>query len=77
MSGSILNGWDFHDHIASNCNTENCSGRGVGSWTTTAWTQGKFEFCSIRFALCSTQTPLIGIRVYGNGGVSYFRDHPQ
>jgi hypothetical protein len=77
MSGSLLNGWSFKGHINSNCDGD-CSGMGfVGRTTASAWTQGLFEFCSLRWALCTEQTPLLGIRVYGDGRITYFRDNPQ
>ena len=72
-----LSGWSWEGWIGTNCNLENCQGRGVGTTTTSAWTQGKWKFCSLKWVLCHEVTPLIGIRVFGTGAVRYFRGSPQ
>ena len=72
-----LSGWSWQGWIGTNCNLENCSGRGVGTSTASAWTQGKWHFCSVKWVLCHDLTPLIGIRVFGNGSVQYYKGNPQ
>jgi hypothetical protein len=77
QSDNFFNGWSFNGHINTGCSADDCRGRGVGTWTTSAWTQGKFTFCYVRIALCHEEAPLIGIRVYGSGRWSPFYDYPQ
>jgi hypothetical protein len=72
-----LSGWEWKGWIGTNCNLETCPGRGVGTTTTSAWTQGQWKFCSLKWVLCHEVTPLIGIRVFGTGAVRYFHGVPQ
>jgi hypothetical protein len=76
QNGGFFNGWSFEGHINSNCLDE-CRGRGVGSWSTSAWTQGQFRFCTFKIVVCHEVTPLLGIRVYGDGSFRLFQDYPQ
>lgn len=75
-SGHYLNGWSFHGHINTNCSLENCNGRGSGTGWTSAWTQGKWQMCVVRWGWCNDNYPLIGIAVNGWGGWGGFYDHP-
>jgi hypothetical protein len=77
QSGSFFNGWSFEGHTSTNCWPADCLGRGVGLATTSAWTQGKFKFCSLKIVLCHEVAPLVGIRVYGTGRWVPFYDYPQ
>lgn len=77
QSGNFLNGWSFEGHVNTGCSVADCRGRGVGTATTSAWTQGKFRFCSLKIVLCHEVSPLVGIRVYGNGSWVPFFDSPQ
>jgi len=59
-------GWAFNGHIGSNCIYEHCNGRGVGTYSTDAWTQGAFHACVPQF--CLYKYPLVDIWVHGDGG---------
>jgi hypothetical protein len=59
-------GWGFYGHIGSNCVLEHCTGRGVGSYSTDAWTQGDFGVCLKGF--CPHKYPIVDIWVHGDGG---------
>jgi hypothetical protein len=59
-------GWAFDGHIGSNCIYEHCSGRGVGTYSTDAWTQGGFHACLPQF--CLYKYPIVDIWVHGDGG---------
>jgi hypothetical protein len=73
-----LSGWQWLGHLGTNCSLETCSGRGVGTFgPVTAWTQGHWKFCTLIWVACHEVTPLIGIKVWGNGKVRYFHDTPQ
>jgi hypothetical protein len=37
--------WSFDRHVNSNCTYEHCNNRGVGTYSTDAWTQGQFHVC--------------------------------
>jgi hypothetical protein len=58
-------GWAFDGHIGSNCIYEHCPNRGTGSYSTDAWTQGRFHVC-LKF--CLYKYPIVGIWVHGDGG---------
>ena len=58
-------GWAFDGHIGSNCIYEHCPNRGVGTYSTDAWTQGQFHVC-LKF--CVYKYPKIDIWVHGDGG---------
>jgi hypothetical protein len=58
--------WDFDGHVGSNCTYEHCSGRGVGTYSTSAWTQGHFHACVPSY--CLHKYPLVSIWVHGDGG---------
>jgi len=58
-------GWAFDGHIGSNCIYEHCPNRGVGTYSTDAWTQGEFHVC-LKF--CVYKYPKIDIWVHGDGG---------
>ena len=60
-------GWSFQGHIGSNCVYEHCSGRGVGTYSTDAWTQGGFRACAPKL-ICYYKYPLVDIWVHGDGG---------
>jgi hypothetical protein len=75
-SENFFSGWSFEGHSNTNC-VGDCRGRGVGLWTTTAWTQGRFGFCYFKITICTEVAPLIGIRVYGNGSWRPFYDYAQ
>lgn len=68
----IMNGWEFLGHASGNCETETCSGRGVGTWYTNAWTLGQYKFCILRWGWCTYADPLVGIGVNGTGGWNSF-----
>ena len=59
-------GWGFDFHIGSNCLYEHCPNRGVGTYSTDAWTQGQFHACLPK--LCFYKYPLVDIWVHGDGG---------
>ena len=59
-------GWSFDRHIGSNCTYEHCPGRGVGTYSTDAWTQGSFHVCVTSF--CVHKYPIVDIWVHGDGG---------
>jgi hypothetical protein len=59
-------GWSFDGHIGTNCAYEHCPGRGVGTYSTTAWTQGAFHVCLAWY--CVHKYPLVSIWVHGDGG---------
>jgi hypothetical protein len=59
-------GWSFDGHIGSNCTYEHCSGRGVGTYSTDAWTQGHFHVCVTWY--CPHKYPIVDIWVHGDGG---------
>lgn len=65
--------WEFKGHIGSNCGNDYCSGGGR-TRSRLAWTQGRFEVCLIPVlgGLCTNQSPIVGITVYGNGSVRPF-----
>jgi hypothetical protein len=63
-----LSNWQFDGHIGSNCSLEHCNGRGVGQWSATADTRGKFHACVVWW--CSERYPYISITVYGNGNAT-------
>jgi hypothetical protein len=67
-SVTVLSAWNFKGNIGSNCIYEHCSGRGVGSWATTADTKGQYEACIVWF--CNSRYPYIAVTVYGNGSAS-------
>ena len=58
--------WAFDGHIGSNCTYEHCNGRGVGSYSTDAWTQGNFHACITWY--CPHKYPVVDIWVHGDGG---------
>ena len=58
-------GGAFDGHIGSNCIYEHCSGRGVGTYSTDAWTQGQFHVC---LKVCVYKYPKVDIWVHGDGG---------
>jgi len=58
-------GWTFDGHIGSNCVAEHCSGRGVGTYSADAWTQGAFHVCVVWY--CPTKYPLVSVWVRGDG----------
>ena len=58
--------WAFDGHIGSNCTFEHCSGRGVGGYSTDAWTQGNFHACITWY--CPHKYPVVDIWVHGDGG---------
>ena len=59
-------GWTFDGHTAGNCVYEHCSGRGVGTYSTDAWTQGGFHACVTWY--CPHKYPVVDIWVHGDGG---------
>jgi len=59
-------GWSFDGHTGSNCVYEHCSGRGVGTYSTDAWTQGAFHACITWY--CPQKNPVVDIWVHGDGG---------
>jgi hypothetical protein len=59
-------GWSFDGHVGSNCTYEHCPGRGVGTYSTNAWTQGSFHVCVPSY--CVHKYPLVNIWVHGDGG---------
>jgi hypothetical protein len=59
-------GWSFDGHIGSNCVYEHCSGRGVGTYSTDAWSQGSFHACVTWY--CPHKYPVVDIWVHGDGG---------
>ena len=59
-------GWSFDGHIGSNCIYEHCPGRGVGTYSTNAWTQAEFHVCITWY--CTHKYPLVNIWVHGDGG---------
>jgi hypothetical protein len=59
-------GWGFDGHINGNCIYEHCSGRGVGRYSTDAWTQGSFHACITWY--CPHRYPTVDIWVHGDGG---------
>ena len=59
-------GWTFDGHVSTNCALEHCNGRGVGTYSTQAWTQGKFHVCVTWY--CPSKLPLVSIWVHGDGG---------
>jgi hypothetical protein len=59
-------GWSFDGHINGNCIYEHCSGRGVGTYSTDAWTQGAFHACITWY--CPHRYPVVDIWVHGDGG---------
>ncbi|MFL5920729.1 MAG: hypothetical protein ACJ743_07100 [Gaiellaceae bacterium] len=59
-------GWSFDGHTGTNCAYEHCPGRGVGTYSTTAWTQGEFHVCLAWY--CVHKYPLVSIWVHGDGG---------
>jgi hypothetical protein len=59
-------GWIFDRQLGSNCALEHCNGRGVGTYSTDAWTQGEFHACVIWY--CPHRYPLVDIWVHGDGG---------
>ena len=58
-------GWAFDRHTGSNCIYEHCNNRGVGTYSTDAWTQGQFHVC---LKYCIYKYPLVDIWVHGDGG---------
>ncbi len=62
-------GWEFRGHIDSNCSLEHCNGRGSGTYSTYAWTQGAFAVCA---AWCADwHYPIVSISVNADGGWGY------
>jgi hypothetical protein len=59
-------GWSFDGHVGTNCQYEHCPGRGVGTYSATAWTQGHFHVCLAWY--CVHKYPLVSIWVHGDGG---------
>jgi hypothetical protein len=59
-------GWAFDRHVAGNCVLERCTGRGVGTYSTDAWTQGQFHVCVGWY--CTYKYPVVDIWVHGDGG---------
>jgi|SRR5215208_2415655 len=59
-------GWIFDRQLGSNCALEHCNGRGVGTYSTDAWTQGEFHACVIWY--CPHRYPIVDIWVHGDGG---------
>jgi hypothetical protein len=60
-------GWSFDGNIGTNCSLEHCKGRGVGTYSTDAWTQGSFHACVLG-KFCVYKYPLVDIWVHGDGG---------
>lgn len=58
-------GWSFDGHIGTNCALEHCNGRGVGTYSTDAWTQGAFHACVLWY--CPHRYPIVDIVVRGDG----------
>ena len=62
-------GWEWKGHIGSNCIYEHCNGRGSGTYSTYAYTQGSFAVCA---AWCSGwHYPIVSISVNADGGYGY------
>lgn len=59
-------GWSFDGHIGTNCAYEHCPNRGVGTYSTDAWTQGHFHVCVTWY--CTHKYPIVDIWVHGDGG---------
>jgi hypothetical protein len=59
-------GWIFDKQLSSNCVLEHCNGRGVGTYSTDAWTQGEFHACVVWY--CPHKYPIVDIWVHGDGG---------
>ena len=59
-------GWSFDGHTGTNCVYEHCPGRGVGTYSANAWTQGHFHVCVPSY--CVHKYPLVNIWVHGDGG---------
>jgi hypothetical protein len=59
-------GWSFDGHVGTNCVYEHCPGRGVGTYSTNAWTQGHFHVCVPSY--CVHKYPIVNIWVHGDGG---------
>jgi hypothetical protein len=68
VSNHWMNGWSFHGHIGTNCNSETCEGHWVGYGWARYWTQGKFEVCGLWRWGCRARHPMVGIDVNGWGG---------
>src|ERR671923_1482496 len=49
--------WSFDGHVGTNCVYEHCRGRGVGTYSTNAWTQGHFHACVPSY--CPHKYPLV------------------
>jgi hypothetical protein len=59
-------GWGFDAHIGTNCAYEHCNGRGVGTYSTDAWTRGAFHACLPK--ICVYKYPFVDIWAHGDGG---------
>jgi hypothetical protein len=59
-------GWIFDRQVGSNCVLEHCNGRGVGTYSTDAWTQAEFHACVVWY--CPHKYPIVDIWVHGDGG---------
>lgn len=57
--------WTFQGNIGSDCSLEHCNGRGSGSYSTNAYTQGQFAVCA---AWCAEyKYPWVNISVTAAG----------
>jgi len=58
--------WIFDGNVNTNCVLEHCNGRGVGTYSTNAWTQAEFHVCVVWY--CPHKYPVVDIWVHGDGG---------
>ena len=57
--------WNFQGNVSSNCSLEHCNGRGSGSYSANAFTQGQFAACA---AWCAEyKYPWVNISVTAAG----------
>ncbi len=71
VAGFFGNPWGFEGWTSTgSCNSETCSEKAPFRGLATIATQGKFQACAIKVAVCSTHNPYIEMQIGAQGFIS-------